>query len=164
MPATPPHASPEIHDFDFIHGHWAIANRRLKVRGVDSDDWDEFPSTSRCEPRLGGLANIEQVDCPARGWMGMAVRTFDILNRLWSVHWVNSLDGVLQPPVRGRFTGAGCVLEGPDMDGARPVIARYIWSHIGPDSARWTQAFSYDDGGTWETNWIMDFNREVVPS
>jgi len=24
---------------------------------------------------------------------------------------------------------------------------------------RWSQAFSYDDGVTWETNWIMEFRR-----
>jgi len=162
MTAAALHALPEIHDFDFVHGRWTIANRRLKIRGVGGDVWDEFPSTSWCEPRLGGVANIEQVDCPARGWMGMAVRTLDVATRQWSVHWVNSLDGVVQPPVRGRFNADGCVLEGPDTDGARPVIARYIWSHITPDSARWTQAFSYDGGATWEVNWVMDFTRAAA--
>jgi hypothetical protein len=78
-------ALPEIHDFDFIHGRWNIANRRLKQRGVGCQDWDEFPSTSNCEPRLDGLANVEQVDCPARGWTGMAVRSFDIPAREWAI-------------------------------------------------------------------------------
>ena len=67
--------------------------------------------------------------------------------------------GQLQPPVRGRFDDKGCVLEGRDMDGDRPILARYSWSDIRPETARWTQAFSYDDGASWEDNWIMDFTR-----
>ena len=150
---------PEIHDFDFIHGRWTVANRRLKQWGVGADDWDEYPSTSNCEPRLDGLANVEQIDCPARGWTGMAVRSFDIPAREWVIHWISSLNGVLQPPVRGRFGADGYTLEGPDLYNGRPVIARYIWSDITPDSARWTQRFSFDDGRSWETNWVMDFTR-----
>ena len=150
---------PEIHDFDFIHGCWTVDHRRLKQRGVGANDWDLFAATSFCEPRLDGLANIEQVDCPARGWTGMAVRAFNIEAREWFVYWISSLNGVMQPPVRGRFGTDGCVLEGADTDDGRPVIARYIWSDITPGSARWSQAFSYDAGATWETNWIMDFTR-----
>ncbi|MGH7026121.1 DUF1579 domain-containing protein [Brevundimonas sp.] len=153
---------PQIRDFDFIHGRWNVAHRRLKIRGGGRDgvaDWDVFDAVASCEPRLGGLANIEEMSCPARGWSGMAVRTLDVASGEWSIHWVNSLDGVLQPPVRGRFTADGCTLEGPDTDGDRPIIARYIWSDIRPDSARWSQAFSYDSGATWEVNWIMDFTQ-----
>ncbi|MDZ4112263.1 MAG: DUF1579 domain-containing protein [Brevundimonas sp.] len=148
-----------IHDFDFIHGRWTVEHRRLKARGLGANEWDSFPSTSYCEPRLGGLANVEEVDCPARGWTGLAFRLFDIETQEWTVRWVNSTNGVLQPPVRGRFHAGGCVLEGPDTDEGRPIIARYIWSDITPGSARWTQAFSYDDGTTWEINWVMDFTR-----
>jgi hypothetical protein len=36
---------------------------------------------------------------------------------------------------------------------------RYLWSRIGADSARWEQAYSLDEGNSWETNWIMDFTR-----
>ncbi|HEX8470541.1 MAG TPA: DUF1579 domain-containing protein [Brevundimonas sp.] len=152
---------PEAHDFDFIHGQWTVANRRLKTRGVGADDWDVFASTAFCEPRLGGLANVEEVSCPERGWTGMAVRAFDREQGQWSVWWISSLTGQLQTPVTGRFGSDGCVLEGEDLDGDWPIRARYIWSDIKPDSARWTQAFSYDDGSTWETNWVMDFARET---
>lgn len=154
-----PTAAPSVHDFDFIHGRWTVEHRRLTARGVGANDWDCFPSTSYCEPRLGGLANVEEVDCPARGWTGLAFRLFDIETQEWTVRWVNSTNGVLQPPVRGRFHAGGCVLEGPDTDEGRPIIARYIWSDITPTTARWTQAFSYDDGATWEINWVMDFTR-----
>ena len=36
---------------------------------------------------------------------------------------------------------------------------RFIWSHITPTSARWEQAFSTDDGASWDVNWRMDFRR-----
>ena len=90
MSAVAIEALPEIHDFDFIHGRWTVEHRRLKTRNADADDWDVFPSTSYCEPRLGGLANVEEMDCPTRGWIGMGVRTFDVEARLWSVHWVRA--------------------------------------------------------------------------
>ena len=159
MSAEPIDSLPEIHDFDFIHGRWTVANRRLKAWGVGSDDWDEYPSTSNCEPRLDGLANVEQIDCPARGWTGMAVRSFDIPAREWVIHWISSLNGVLQPPVRGRFGADGFTLEGPDLYNGRPVIARYIWSDITPDSPPWTQRLSFDDGRSWGANWVMDSTR-----
>lgn len=155
-------ALPEIHDFDFLFGRWTVVHRRLKARGVGSQDWDTFPATAYCEPRLGGLVNVDEIQCPTRGWTGLSLRTLDVRTREWSVYWINSLNGQLQPPVRGRFNADGCVLEGPDSDGDRPIIARYIWSDISPDSARWTQAFSYDEGETWETNWVMDFTRAAA--
>jgi len=157
MSPDPIETRPEIHDFDFIHGRWTVAHRRLQQRGVGAEDWDEFPAVSSCSPLLGGLANLEEMACPARGWSGIALRTFDLEAGLWSVRWVNTLNGQVQPPVRGRFGPDGCVLEGPDEDGGRPIIARYIWSRIHSPAPRWSQQFSYDDGATWETNWIMDF-------
>lgn len=159
MSAIAIEALPEVHDFDFIHGRWTVEHRRLKSRGVGSDDWDVFAATSSCEPRLGGLANVEEMHCPARGWIGMGVRTFDVEAGLWSVHWVNNLNGQVQPPVRGRFNADGCVLEGADVDDGRPIVARYIWSRVHTSNPRWTQQFSYDRGRSWETNWIMDFTR-----
>lgn len=150
---------PAVHDFDFIHGRWTIANRRLQTRGVGADDWDVFASTAFCEPRLDGLVNVEQIACPERGWTGMSLRSFDLERGVWSIWWISSLNGQLQPPVSGVFQNGGCVLEGPDMDGDHPILARYIWSDIEPDTARWTQTFSYDEGATWEANWIMDFTR-----
>ncbi len=41
----------------------------------------------------------------------------------------------------------------------KDIRARYIWSDITADSARWEQAFSVDQEQTWITNWIMEITR-----
>jgi hypothetical protein len=44
------------------------------------------------------------------------------------------------------------------------VQLRFHWMSRGPDQARWEQAFSADEGQTWETNWIMEFSRVTEAS
>lgn len=41
----------------------------------------------------------------------------------------------------------------------RMILIRFQWRSLGPDEARWEQAFSADGGANWETNWIMEFMR-----
>ncbi len=160
LPAEP--ATTAVHDFDFLFGHWAVQHRRLKARGAGSQDWDESAGTAFTEPRMGGISNIEQHDCPVRGWRGVALRTLDLASGDWSIYWISDRDGRLSPPVVGRFHDDGCRLEGPDVDEGRPIVARYEWSRIRSGAPRWEQHFSYDDGKTWELNWVMDFTRAAV--
>lgn len=152
-------ALPQAHEFDFLFGRWTVVHHRLTARGVGSDDWDISHGTAFTEPRMGGITNIEQHDCPERGWRGVALRTLDLNTGDWSIYWISDRDGRLAPPVVGRFHAGGCRLEGPDMDGSRSILARYEWSRVDTDTPRWEQHFSYDDGATWEKNWVMDFAR-----
>lgn len=146
-------------DFHFLYGRWAVRHRRLAARGVDSDCWDIFDGTSFTQGLMGGLVNIEENDFPDRGFQGVAFRSFDVGRQRWSIQWVSSTDGLVQPAVHGRFEGGIGLFHGEDLDGARPVRVRYRWDEIAAGKARWTQAFSYDEGATWEDNWIMDFTR-----
>ena len=147
-----------VTDFDFLIGSWTVAHRRLRERWVGSDDWDVFSSTSTCEHRLGGVANVEQIDCPDRAFSGMTVRVFDLEARRWSIYWANSTTGRLEPPVVGGFDGTVGRFEGDDTDDGRPIRARFVWTVIDGEHARWQQAFTAE-GHEWETNWVMDFTR-----
>ena len=47
-PSSPASASapgPGMHDFDFLHGHWRVHNRRLRQRLRGSNDWESFDAT-----------------------------------------------------------------------------------------------------------------------
>lgn len=146
-------------DFDFLVGSWNVANRRLKRPLAGGDDWDEFPSTSECRSLFGGAANVDEFSIPARGFSGLTLRLFDPGREEWSLHWASSRDGRLQPPVTGRFEGGTGTFYSRETYNGADITVRFIWSDITPRSARWEQAFSPDDGNTWETNWIMQFTR-----
>lgn len=161
MNDTLPHGDPV--DFDFLHGRWQIDNRRLATRLLGATDWLDFPSRSVCEPRLGGAANIEQIDFPTLGFSGLTLRSFDVQRRRWSIWWINSRDGLLTPPVHGGFAGGDVGLfYGEDEDGGQPVEVRFTWTRLGPQQARWEQAFRVKGAAdaAWESNWVMDFNRQ----
>jgi hypothetical protein len=65
----------------------------------------------------------------------------------------------MDPPVRGGFKDGVGVFQGADTYNGRPIIARFRWTEITANTAKWDQAFSTDGGKTWETNWRMEFTR-----
>jgi hypothetical protein len=65
----------------------------------------------------------------------------------------------IDPPVRGGFKDGVGTFLGDDVHKGRPVVARFRWSELTADTAKWDQAFSTDGGKTWETNWLMQFTR-----
>ena len=147
-------------DFHFLYGRWAVAHRRLRQRGVGCQDWDAFEGTAFCQGLMGGLCNVDENDLGERGH-GLSFRTFEVEARRWSIYWVASASGLLQAPVHGRFENGIGLFRGDDVDGDRPVQVTYLWDRITQSTARWSQAFSYDGGETWETNWTMDFTRSA---
>ena len=147
-------------DFDFLHGSWRIDHRRLKERLADCDDWEEFSTAMRCRPILGGAGNLDAGEFPSRGYHAMSLRLYDRQEQAWSIYWITSLSSAIDPGVTGRFDADGVgQFFGPDTHNGIPVVVRYTWSQITPVSARWEQAFSTDDGRTWEVNWIMNLTR-----
>ncbi len=152
-----------VGDFDYFAGAWATQQRRLKARGVGSDEWETFPATLCASPHLDGLATVDELYFPTKGWAGLTLRTFDRAKKQWSIYWVSSERGVVEPPVVGGFDGSRGEFYGEDVDGERPVKVRYRWDKRDADHARWEQAFSYD-GRAWETNWTADFTRADAPA
>jgi hypothetical protein len=146
------------HDFDYFQGGWTTHQRRLKERGVGSKEWEEFPATLCMSLYLGGIATVDELYFPTKGWAGLTLRTFDLQKKQWSIYWVSSSSGKLDTPVVGGFDGDHGEFYGEDQDKNRPVKVRFIWNKIDHDHARWEQAFSYDNR-TWEINWTADFIR-----
>ena len=147
-----------IHDFDYFAGAWTTHQRRLKQRGVGSTEWEEFPATLCMTPYLDGMITVDELYFPTKGWAGLTLRAFDLGRRQWSIYWISSASGKVEPPVVGGFAGDHGEFYGEDHDEARPVKVRFTWDKRDHDHARWSQAFSYDDR-TWETNWTADFVR-----
>jgi hypothetical protein len=149
----------DARDFEYFAGAWTTKQHRLKVRGVGSKEWEDFPATLCMTPYLGGLATVDELYMPNTGKAGLTLRTFDLEKRQWSIYWVSSASGTLDPvPVVGGFQGSRGEFYAVDEDNHRPIKIRFLWTKIDHDHARWEQAFSYDDR-TWETNWIADFER-----
>jgi hypothetical protein len=147
------------HDFDFLHGEWRVAHRRLKRRGAACQAWEDFTGATVCRSLMGGTCNVDETHMPVRGYAGVTFRAFDVARRTGSIYGVNAAEGVVGEPVHGRFEdGLGC-FYGVKLDDGRPVQVALVWMVQGPDQAHWSQAFSYDLGRTWEENWTMDFTR-----
>jgi hypothetical protein len=152
-------------DFDFLFGSWRVHNRRLLRRLEGCTDWEEFETTLETRPVLGGLGNIDSfARAGEEGWEGLTLRLFDPQTGSWSIWWAaTSEPGRLLPPVVGGFVDGRGSFFGDDVHDGRPVRVRYEWVDITPTSARWEQAFSADDGETWETNWVMKCERNRHP-
>jgi hypothetical protein len=85
----------------------------------------------------------------------------DLKSGQWAIWWLDGRNpfGDLDPPVKGRFeNGVGTFYSDGAIDG-KPVRTRFLWSRITPTSAHWEQAYSYDAGKSWDTNWVMEFRR-----
>jgi hypothetical protein len=134
----------------------------LRKRLAGSDEWDEFEATVVVRPLLDGIGNEDEFRTDYDGgFIGMSFRFFDPAKRRWSIYWADTRRcGELDPPVLGTFSGDTGLFVGEDTFEGRPILVRFIWSGVTTTTPRWEQAFSDDDGETWETNWVMDFTRE----
>jgi hypothetical protein len=148
-----------MHDFDFLYGRWRVVNRRLVTRLQGSEAWEEFEARQWCAPLMGGIANTDEMSSPSRGVIGMSFRFFNRQTRMWSISWAAPSDGILQPPVIGRFDDGRGIFLGADVFAGQPIMVRFTWSRTATPTPRWEQEFSADAGDTWEKNWVMDFAR-----
>jgi hypothetical protein len=154
----------DVHDFDFLVGDWQIHHRYLRAK----DEWTEMEGTVINRPLMGSSANIEEHTFNgAKGTTyGLALRSYDAKKSQWSIWWLDSRDPSrnLDPPMQGHWESGVGKFYGTASLNDKTLPARFIWSVLSPTAARWEQAYSYDDGKTWETNWVMELKRAASES
>ena len=72
---------------------------------------------------------------------------------MWSLYWVASNIGVLDPPVVGSFENNVGHFFTKDTFNGKNIIVVFRWDVRDKDHPVWSQAFSPDNGKTWEWNW-----------
>jgi hypothetical protein len=144
------------HDFDYLVGTWKLKNRKLASRLTHSTQWIPFESRVEMHQILNGLGNIDKYTDQASGkpYEGVALRLFNPSTRLWSIYWADSNSGTLDPPVVGSFENKIGHFFARDKYRGTPIIMVFRWDVRNPDRPIWSQAFSTDEGKTWEWNSI----------
>ena len=144
------------HDFDFLVGTWKLRNRKLTSRLTHSTEWISFESRVEMHQILNGLGNIDKYTDQASGkpYEGVALRLFNPATRLWSIYWADSNSGSLDPPVVGSFENKIGHFFARDTYKHRPIFVVFRWDVRNPSLPVWSQAFSTDEGKTWEWNSI----------
>jgi hypothetical protein len=143
-------------DFDFLIGRWTLKHRKLKSRLTNSNEWEEFETEVDDFAILEGTANMDVAYGTVDGkpWEGRTTRLFDPKTRLWSLYWVASNVGVMDPPVVGSFENGIGHFFCKDTFKGKNIIMMFRWDMRDKEYPVWSQAFSPDNGKTWEWNWI----------
>jgi hypothetical protein len=142
-------------DFDFLVGKWKLQHRKLKSRLSNTNEWEEFETIVEDFNFLEGGGNMDVGHATFDGvaWEGRTIRLFDPQTKLWSLHWVASNVGVMDPPVTGSFENGVGHFFGKDTFNGKPIIFMFRWDARDKEHPVWSQAFSADNGKTWEWNW-----------
>jgi len=142
-------------DFDFLVGKWKMHHRKLNRRLENCTDWTEFESTDENHKILNGIGDVDILSATFDGkpFEGFTLRLFNPKTKLWSLYWVASDVGVLDPPVVGSFENNVGHFFTKDIFNGKKIIMVFRWDVRDKDHPVWSQAFSPDNGKTWEWNW-----------
>lgn len=157
-----PSATSSQHDFDFLVGKWRLEHEKLRTRLDNCKDWDEFETTVEAFNILEGIGQMDvgKAVIDGKPWEGRTLRIFNPKTGLWSLYWVASNVGALDPPVVGSFENGIGHFFGRDKFNGTEIIMLFRWDARDKDNPIWSQAFSPDNGKTWEWNWY-NVSRKV---
>ncbi|GCE14146.1 DUF1579 domain-containing protein [Tengunoibacter tsumagoiensis] len=159
------------HDFDLLIGTWKVENRRKQGNSLLADQalgneatWEEFYGRDRFEKQLDGRAIVEHWEATLPSGehaLGLSIKAYESATGQWSIIWIDNRNPLDYRPLYGRFeNGVGTFFQVIETSDGQPLHVRFIWDELTETTARWQQAFSFDEGKHWETNWIMKFTRE----
>ncbi len=145
-------------DFDFHIGTWETKVKVLKNPLSGSDEWLEFEGTSIVSQICNGNANMVELDVKGISGKieGVSLRLYNPKTQQWSLNYANMKTGVLEIPTVGSFKNGIGSFYNEDTFNGKKILVRFIISNITNKSIHFEQAFSIDNGTTWETNWIAD--------
>ena len=149
-------------DFDFLFGQWRVFHRRLKIRLANNHDWQAFEGTSVAQSLLGGMGNVVDnlLHLPEGTYRAVSMRSFDAHSHRWAIWWLDARNPhQLDVPVIGEFKNGVGTFFANDQFNDQPILVRFLWTNTDTASPVWEQAFSPDNGTSWETNWTMRFER-----
>lgn len=161
--ADPATARDGCRDFDYFIGHWSVSAKRLRRRLIDDQTWEPVTGTTRVFQILHGSGNVDEDEfqLPGQTYIGGMLRLFDARQNIWNAYGLDRDTGVPQQPLSGRFVAGHGEFFGEDEEAGRRIKVRHLYANLTPLACRWEQAFSADDGKSWETNWIIEFTRLV---
>jgi len=156
-----PSAGSSKDDFDFFIGEWKITNRKLKARLSSCTEWDSFNARQETRKILVGLGNTDIFCTTANGqpFEGLTLRLFNPKTRLWSLFWADSNEGKMDPPLVGSFENKIGTFYCVDRFNGQQILVMFQWDKTNPGNPIWSQAFSNDNGNSWEWNWYMYFEK-----
>ncbi len=78
---------------------------------------------------------------------------------MWSLYWADNTAGILDPPLQGSFEGNLGVYFGKDKLNDEDILVQFQYNKSDLENPVWGQAFSDDEGVSWEWNWFMFLRR-----
>lgn len=157
-----PIAARRENDWTWLVGNWHVEHERLKRRLAGDQNWERFAGKSVVWPTMGGLGTVDDnvLDLPGGTYRATGIRAFDPESSRWRIWWLDGRNPTrIEAPVAGGFAGDSGTFVGNDTLDGRPILVRFRWRDIHSARPHWDQAFSPDDGATWEINWRNAFTR-----
>jgi hypothetical protein len=168
QPAAPQAAaSTSPHAFDFDFGAWKMRSWRLEHPLSGDARHFEMTGTTRTYPVWGGKANLAEVklDGPKGQVQLISLRLYNPKANEWSLNFATKAVGVLNVtsgipvPMIGRFQGVRGTFYDQEQFQGRTIWVRFMIEPRALGTVHSEQAFSADNGRTWETNWTNDYVR-----
>ena len=95
---------------------------------------------------------------PEGAFRAAAMRSYCSQTKTWSIWWLDGRNPTrLDTPVVGTFSDHTGLFFANDMLDGQAIRVRFTWTATPGANPRWEQAFSNDEGASWETNWTMAF-------
>jgi hypothetical protein len=154
-------AADASHDFDRQIGSWRTTLKRLKDPLTASQTWLDYQGTTTVRAVMDGRANLAELRVAGTAGRidGVSLRLYDPTQGRWSLNYANLADGSLGIPSVGKFTGGRGEFYSNEKFRGRDVRVRFVIQPESADVIHFEQAFSIDDGRTWEVNWIATDTR-----